>query len=316
MVSIRRYFPQDKEIWNEFNAKSKTHLFMFDRDYMDYHNDRFLDHSLMIYSNEKLVALIPLSEHEHTLKSHGGLTFGGVISDEHMNQELMQDCVLSFNDYCIQNGFDEYIYKKIPQEYSSQPAEEDVYSLKYFGAELYKVEASTMIQLNNPLNMSKLRKRRINKANKSGVVVEVDDSQVAYDKFLALQDEILVKHHGVHAVHNGKEMYKLHTCFPSNIHLYAAKLDNEIIGGSIVYIYPNLVHTQYLCANDIAREVGALDATIDFVMTNFMAGKEWLDFGISTENDGSYLNLGLINQKETFGGRTVVYYTWKKQINI
>ena len=77
-----------------------------------------------------------------------------------------------------------------------------------------------------------------------------------------------------------------------------------------------MVHTLFLCANDIAREVGALDATIDFVMTNFMAGKEWLDFGISTENDGSYLNLGLINQKETFGGRTVVYYTWKKQINI
>lgn len=33
----------------------------------------------------------------------------------------------------------------------------------------------------------------------------------------------------------------------------------------------------------------------------------YLDFGISNENDGRYLNLGLIEQKEGFGARTVVH---------
>ena len=34
---------------------------------------------------------------------------------------------------------------------------------------------------------------------------------------------------------------------------------------------------------------------------------EYLDFGISTEQDGKWLNEGLIFQKEGFGGRAVCY---------
>lgn len=37
----------------------------------------------------------------------------------------------------------------------------------------------------------------------------------------------------------------------------------------------------------------------------------YLDFGISTEDSGKVLNEGLISQKESFGGRTVVYQTWE-----
>jgi hypothetical protein len=35
------------------------------------------------------------------------------------------------------------------------------------------------------------------------------------------------------------------------------------------------------------------------------------DFGISTENSGFFLNEGLLFQKESFGGRAIVYETYK-----
>ena len=38
---------------------------------------------------------------------------------------------------------------------------------------------------------------------------------------------------------------------------------------------------------------------------------EYLDFGRSTEGDGSILNGGLIAQKEGFGGRAICYDTYE-----
>ena len=80
MINIIRYTSQYKSDWNAFNKSAKNSLFMFDRDYMDYHSDRFEDYSLMIYSDEELIALFPASCHDKMIKSHGGLTYGGIIS--------------------------------------------------------------------------------------------------------------------------------------------------------------------------------------------------------------------------------------------
>ena len=84
-----------------------------------------------------------------------------------------------------------------------------------------------------------------------------------------------------------------------------------MIAGAVVYEYDTLVHTQYLATNDTARRIGALDLAINHVKETFKDSKKWLDFGISSEDNGMYLNEGLISQKESFGGRTVVYSAWK-----
>ena len=48
-MDIRRYTPEKADEWNRFVAQSKNGTFLFDRRYMDYHADRFQDHSLMFY---------------------------------------------------------------------------------------------------------------------------------------------------------------------------------------------------------------------------------------------------------------------------
>ena len=69
-----------------------------------------------------------------------------------------------------------------------------------------------------------------------------------------------------------------------------------------------------MAADEVARQIGALDLTISTVIDTFKEKKLWLDFGISTEDGGKYLNEGLISQKEGFGGRTNVYEMWKLEI--
>ena len=68
MISICRYEAKKKEEWNDFNKTSKNSLFMFDRNYMEYHSNRFIDHSLMFYDeDDRLIALLPMNKNENKL---------------------------------------------------------------------------------------------------------------------------------------------------------------------------------------------------------------------------------------------------------
>ena len=59
MFEVRQYTPDKADEWNRFVAKSKNGTFLFDRQFMDYHADRFTDASLMFYRDNSLYALLP-----------------------------------------------------------------------------------------------------------------------------------------------------------------------------------------------------------------------------------------------------------------
>ncbi len=311
MIHAERYTPADQERWNRFNAESRNALFMFDRKYMDYHQDRFRDHSLLFREGEELLALLPMNESGDTLASHGGLTYGGLITGPRLKQKQALECMEEFLRYAREKGFREILWKCIPFLYWSQPAEEDQYALFRCGAELFKVEASTVISLADPLEMATLRKRKIRQADKNGVTVAEVSGREDYEAFIALETRVLEKYHGLRAVHSAAELYLLHSRFPENIRIFAAFLAGAMIAGTVVFEYDRVIHTQYLAADDTARQIGALDLVVSRVIDRYRGQKQWLDFGISTEQGGRVLNEGLIAQKEGFGGRTVVYKTWK-----
>lgn len=315
MIEIKRYTQEDKRIWNYFNTNAKNSLFMFNRDYMDYHSDRFQDHSLIFFKNDSLIALLPMSERGGKLISHGGLTYGGFITDGNMKQKTMNECFEKLVNYAKNNNFDEITYKTIPHVFHTQPAEEDRYSLFINHADFIKIEASTAISLENPLKMSKGRKAQISRAKREGCqILELTDKN-SFQKFIELENEVLNKRHNTKAVHSYEEIYSLYTQFPDNIHLYVAVKDAKIIAGTIIFEYNKVIHTQYMAADDTARKIGALDLVISTIINKYKENKEWLDFGISTEKQGYFLNEGLISQKESFGGRTIIYETWKLNIS-
>lgn len=314
-ISVKRYKKEDKDIWNSFNKTSKNSLFMFDREYMDYHSDRFVDHSLLFFKDEELVAILPMSEKNDSLISHGGLTYGGFVLSNKIKQHGVNECFETLINYCKENSFKELCYKQIPHIYHSQPSEEDSYALYINNASIKKIEASTTINLCNPLKMPKGRKSQISKARREGVeVLELDDDD-SFRDFIELENEVLLEHHDTTAVHSSDEINLLHSRFPDNIKLFGAVKDDKMIAGVMIFEYENVVHTQYMAANDLARNIGALDLTVKYIIDKYKESKKWLDFGISTENNGLVLNEGLISQKEGFGGRTIAYYTWGIIIN-
>ena len=67
---IKRYMPEFRREWNDFVETSKNGTFLLNRDYMDYHSDRFPDCSLTIFRNGKLFALLPASASADVVCSH------------------------------------------------------------------------------------------------------------------------------------------------------------------------------------------------------------------------------------------------------
>lgn len=43
MITVETHGPERKSEWNAFIARSKNGMFLFDRNYMEYHQDRFDD---------------------------------------------------------------------------------------------------------------------------------------------------------------------------------------------------------------------------------------------------------------------------------
>jgi hypothetical protein len=311
MFEIRRYADNDKNAWNAFVAQSKQGTFLFDRNYMDYHKDRFADYSLLFYKKDKLYALLPANVDGDTLWSHQGLTYGGLITDKHTTTAEVCTLFEELNAYLRGQGIRHVVYKPMPWIYQQVPAEEDLYAIfNRCHAQLMVRNVSSTIEQDRALKWRRIRQFGADKAEKEGIVVAQDDSAFT-DFWQVLTDNLQHTYH-TRPVHTLTEINCLHDAFPNNIRLYVARLDDKVIGGTVLFITPQVVHAQYISATEQGKHLHAIDAIFRKVLTEDYKDCRYFDFGISNEDRGRYLNEGLIYQKEGFGGRAVCYdwYFW------
>lgn len=320
MITVTRYTPKNHQTWNEFVKQSRQGTFLFDRNYMDYHQDRFHDHSLMIYYKDKLYALLPANEvvsasnneiPQKELVSHQGLTYGGLLTCNKMTAELTCETFEAIGNYLKQEGFSKLTYKAIPWIYHKIPSEEDLYALIHVGKASFSArEISTTILLQNKLRFSEQRRRGVNKAKKNSLIIRQSSQEDVFAFWNILNNNLQQKYH-TRPVHSNEELQLLMSRFPENIIGYSVLKDEEVIAGTIIFITPQVIHTQYIGASEKGKEEGALDLLFDYLINQKKWNTPYFDFGKSTEDRGNYLNTNLIHQKEGFGGRGVAYDTYE-----
>lgn len=293
-----------RERWNAFVEGAKNATFLFHRDYLEYHADRFVDSSLLFFEDEMLIALLPATVSGDTVTSHGGLTFGGIITDARMRTSQM----LRIFDFVLKTyrtrGIRTIVYKAVPHIYHSMPSEEDLYALFRNGARLVRRDVATTIACGAAAPYSKGRKYSVSKGKRNGLTVGRSE---AFEEFMALEQQTLASRHGVVPVHSAAEMRLLASRFPNNIKLYDARLDGRLLAGMVVYESTRVAHAQYIASNEEGRELFAPDVLTDWLLETKFKEKAYFDFGISTEDQGTVLNAGLSRNKESYGGRATVY---------
>lgn len=302
---VQRYNADDSKHWDEFIKSAKNGHFMFYRGYMDYHSDRFEDFSLVIRNESgKLVSVMPANLSDRKIISHGGLTFGGLVVGEKASTVLVLQVFQAIKEYLLDvGGIDSLIYKRLPRFYNAFYSEEDLYALFRMDAKLIRRDVSSLIDLDNPGKYSKGRKWSINKAKKVGLTVE---KLTEMDEYWSLLEGVLRKNHEIKPVHTLDEIVDLQDKFPNNIHCYGVRYEGLLAAGVLIYLHKETVHTQYMANSAIGREIGALDYLIDHLINDVFKERRYFNFGISTINDGTELNEGLISQKEGFGARAAV----------
>ena len=295
--------------WNLFVAASKNGTFLFDRRFMDYHSDRFCDHSLLVYRDQRLYALLPANQKDDTLVSHGGLTYGGLVTDSRCSAKGVLDAFTAINEYLRQQGFRHVVYKAVPWIYHQLPAEEDLYALtSVCHARLTIRDISSAIIGDRKMRFSESRKSGIRKAHRQGLTIAESTDFAAFWQIL---NENLTGKYGVRPVHSIVELKLLHSRFPEKIRLYMVFDGETPVGGTLLFLTPQVLHTQYISANAFGKQHGAIDLLFDHLINNTYKDYPYIDFGKSTVSDSADLNEQLIFQKEGFGARAVCYDTYE-----
>src|SRR5690242_1101948 len=113
---------------------------------MDYHRDRFADHSLLVRDPEgELVAVLPAHAAGDTVGSHRGLSYGGLVIGPGMKAPLFLRAFEAVLLKLQRAGFAALDYKTVPAIYHRQPAEEDRYALFLLGAQLTRRDVLSVV---------------------------------------------------------------------------------------------------------------------------------------------------------------------------
>lgn len=305
MIKVYKYDNKYHSLWDEHIASSKNGTFLFYRDYMDYHSDRFKDCSFFVERNSKVVALLPGNIYENTtFYSHQGLTYGGLVSSNKMTVKDVIDAFDLINEELRKYGIKDVVYKPLPYIYHIMPAQEDVYALYLLGAQKIGCNISSAIYQEARIKFSELRRRGIKKSRKNDVnVLESND----FRGFWRVLNDNLRKKYKTEAVHTLDEITSLKYKFNENIRLFEANYKDETVAGVVIYQTEKVAHVQYIASTDKGKEVCALDCIFDGLINEYYISMPVFDFGTSTEDMGKYLNETLIFQKEGFGARGIVY---------
>lgn len=304
-MEIRIYNPEYKSEWDSFVRNSKNGTFLFYRDFMEYHSDRFIDHSFMFYSDKGLIGIVPGHLNDRIYYTHNGLTYGGLIMSEGIT---MTDVLSIFEHLTItlrNQGIIKIIYKAIPHIYHRQPAEEDLYALFRYKATLSERSISSSILISNKMDYSKIRKRGIKKAKDANLEIAESDDISTFWKIL---NSNLERKYNTKPVHSLDEISLLKKRFPNEIKLFSATDQNgELLAGCLLFDMESIAHIQYIAGTTKGKQCGAIDLLIDYIINVICSDKIYFDYGTSTEDHGLYLNEKLIYQKEGFGARGIVY---------
>jgi hypothetical protein len=298
------YDAEKKQVWDDFVRVSRAPHFMFLRDYMEYHADRFQDASLLLYDGRRLAALLPANREGEVIRSHGGLTFGGFVTDDRMTVHGMMRSFAATIDVLRSDGGRSLLYAPVPHIYHEVPAGEDIYALFRCGARLTRRDLSSTIDFSRRPRPSKGRRATIKRSSAEGFTIE---QSLAFGQFMELDATMLEERYGALPTHTGDELAKLARLFPESIKLFVASDGRDQLAGVVIYETSRVAHAQYIAASEDGRRRGTTDAVLAHLLDNVYSGKRYFDFGISTERDGSYLNPGLVRNKESFGARGVLY---------
>ena len=300
---VQRYKISDAETWNNFVIDSKNGTFLFDRRYMEHHQHKFDDFSLVITKNQKWVAILPANIDTNVVHSHQFLTYGGLVFKDGLKQieviEILKSILIFLENLNVQK----LILKIIPTVYHKKPADDVEYALWLVKAELVARDCLKVLDLTQKISISKTRLEAIRRGKKNNLTIR---EEINFEPFWT---NVLIPNmqnrHATNPIHSLSQIQYLQSNFPKNIRHFNVYLRDEVVAGTTVFVTDNVVHPQHISALENRSKLGSIDFLYHHLITNVFKNHRYFDFGSSNNDDGSKIDENLIFWKETYGTSTV-----------
>lgn len=301
---IEKYSPQHHLLWNNFVASAKNATFLFHRNFMEYHQDRFEDFSLLIYKNDTLISVFPANRVDNIVYSHQGLSYGGFLFSLTLPFNDCLEVVKYVLQYYCEQGISLLHLKLIPKIYHRLPADEIDYLLFLLDAKLVQRDVAACV-LPATVHFSKNRLEGVRRGGKQQLkVVEETDCSVFWQELLIphLQEKF-----GKTPVHSLQEIQYLKQKFPQNIRQFNIYKDEKPVAGTTIFESEQVAHAQYIASNADKNQLGSLDFLYHHLLCKVFQAKKYVDFGTSNQNNGRHVNKGLLSWKQGYGTGMVVH---------
>jgi len=308
-MRLHRYNESDADDWDMCCERSYMSTFIHRRKFLSYHGNRFSDTSIMIMQDDDILGVLPAAQDPvdpSVVMSHPGLTYGGILHDGILRGNRMVEAMEIICSYYADNGFSKFRYKAIPAMYHQAPAQDDVYALFRMNAKCYRCDLSSAINLNNRLKVSSRRQRGVKKAQKNVLDIQegVEYSSAIWDVLC----ENLKRKHDAKPVHTLDEITDLYNRFPNEIKFIAGLFDGKVESGIVLFQSQNVWHVQYSATSQKGCDSGGLDALYESCIKSAAEKNiQFFNFGVSTEDMGYNLNVGLYEFKKEFGAGGVIH---------
>lgn len=297
--TVNKYTPDQKSLWDTFVTQANNATFLFQRDFMDYHSDRFEDYSLMVFKKEKLIALLPANTAGGVVYSHQGLTYGGLVLAKHTRLEKTIAITQAVLKYLHTEGVSHIEVKLLPSFYHKQQSDEMHYLAFLLEATLIGRESWAVAQPQQSPKLSSSRKEGVKRGQKNGLVVKEEDTLAAFWNNILIPN--LQAKHDTEPLHSLSEISLLKERFPKNIRQFNVYHNDTIVGGTTIFETETCAHCQYISGNADKNTLGSLDFLHNILLNDIFKHKPYFDFGTSNEARGKKIKKGLSFWKEGFG---------------
>ena len=305
MFSIKTYNDSYKVDWNNFVDISKNSTFLFKREFMDYHAEKFEDFSLLIFYNSELIALFPCNIRDGEVYSHEGLSYGGVIVKREIKFLKYLELFTHLLNYLDEKSIKTLYIKQIPSIYNSNFNGELDYLSFVTGAKIYRRDIISVIDMQNEIKISKDRIQGYKRGKKNKLEIkETDDLDEFWNSILI---PTLLNRHYVNPVHSLDDIKKLKRVFNNNIKQFNVYHEGQIVAGTTIFLTKNVAHVQYIGSNSEKNSLVSLDFLFYNLITEHLSNFKYFDFGNSHEQQGMKINKGLNYWKEGYGARSLTH---------
>lgn len=265
---------------------------------MEYHAERFEDFSLMVFDDEKLIAVLPANKIADEVFSHQGLTYGGLVLHKkiigHEAALILENILVFLREWKIKK----IIIKPIISIYHQYPAHETACFLIQKGADLYRKDLNLAIDFSKPLEISKSKQKHYRKALPDLYIQQETVFETFWD--IVLEPRLLEKYN-TKPVHSKEEIAYLYLKFPENIIQVNAYYREEIVAGITLFKFKNGIKSQYGATTKMGEKLRALDFLFLNIIDIYKNKIDFFDMGTVTENNGASYNEGLLKQKQELG---------------